>query len=260
MDPLSDLALVKPEQTDIHKYPPLQLASASTYNLRVGDFVFAIGSPFGLLNAMSKGIVSGVNRNCWEMNCLQNDSRLLFLQTDLHLFPGNSGGPIIDMQGRVVAIATVRSGGGEGLSFGIQVGSIERLLEQMLHNGRVRRAWLGFRGVSLNPEIVEQIDHLGRQSSLHGIKHGVLVLKTYPDSPASEVDILPGDVVVAVDGRPVSDMSELLALLDSTPVGQLTKLELRRIILSGQETRIVKLERQLKPDEYDVFSSSVPYN
>ena len=273
LDSLSDLALVKPlEAPHTDKYPPVKFkfvegaAGGSTTNLRVGDQIFAVGSPFGLLNTISAGVVSGLNRSRQDMmmSTLNRDSRILYLQTDLHLSPGNSGGPIFDRCGQVVGISTVRSEV-EGLSFAMQAtASLKRILDQMISEGKVRRAWLGFRGVSLNPEILDQIIDTAKVSDLHGIHHGVLILKSYDKSPAEEADLRPGDVVVAVNGQPVKDIGELLALLDDQPFEHPTRLQIKRIILSKNPespNRIISFDCTIKPDEYDIFNSSdVPYN
>lgn len=260
VDPLTDLAIVKPvnsnsnsnsKDIDFNKYPPVKFKNSG---LRVGDSVFAVGSPYGLLNTVSAGIVSGLNRNRTDLSTFTKDSRVLYLQTDLHLFPGNSGGPIFDFEGKVVGISTVRSEA-EGLSFAIQISSIHRVLDQMISVGKVRRAWLGFRGVSLNPEIVEQIESTRKQAELNTIKHGVLILKAYANSPAAAADILPGDVIVGINDRPIGDIVELLAILDESPIDQAAKLNLKRIILgASNDGSIISVECQIKPDEYDIFS------
>lgn len=263
VDSLSDFAVVKPLETPrsvLEQYPPVNFKDD---HLRVGDRVFAVGSPFGLLNTMSAGIVSGLNRSCQDLSTFTDDSRVTYLQTDLHLFPGNSGGPVFDSSGKVVGISTVRSEA-DGLSFAIQFsGSVHRILDQMIASGRVRRAWLGFRGVSLNPEIVEQIDSVTKQAELQNIKHGVLVLKSYSNSPAQNVDLLPGDVIVEINDRPVKDIGEMLAVLDESPLDQATKLKVKRIILSEDRSirSIASLICNIKPDEYDIFThKDTPYN
>ena len=164
IDALSDLALVRPVAQSVEhpvtqpvehpvkipvelpasshstdpnhpRYPPLPLSSDP---LRIGQPVFTIGSPFGFLNTLSAGILTGLHRSFPDTT----DARLRFLQTDLQLHPGNSGGPIIDERGRVIGIAAQRNEEGS-IGFGIEVASIGGLLKQMLERGKVRRAWLG---------------------------------------------------------------------------------------------------------------------
>ena len=253
------MAIVKPleDPSILKSYPPVDFRNNCP---RVGDRVFAVGSPYGLLNTMSAGIVSGLDRSCQDLSTFTNDSRVLYLQTDLHLFPGNSGGPVFDCHGRVVGISTVRSEA-DGLSFAIQVDHIvQRILDQMIASGKVRRAWLGFRGVSLNPEIVEQIDNVSKQTELNSIKHGVLVLKAYDNSPAVKAELMPGDVIVAINNRPVKDIGELLAVLDEFPIDQPSELSVKRIILANR-AKIISLKCKIKPDEYDIFThKDTPYN
>lgn len=267
VDSMSDLAIVKPLESFefLNKYPPVNFGNAG---LRVGDSVFAIGSPFGLLNTMSAGVVSGLSRTCQDLNTFTNDSRVLYLQTDLHLFPGNSGGPIFDNQGQVVGISTIRSET-DGLSFAIQINNrVRMIIDQMIASGKVRRAWLGFRGISLNPEIVDQIDNVSKQNELNSIKHGVLVLKACEDSPSVSANLLPGDVIVAINDRPIKDIGELLAVLDESPIGEITKLKVKRIILSKNgngngngHNNVITFTCNIKPDEYDIFThKDTPYN
>jgi S1-C subfamily serine protease len=254
------LAIVKPleDPDNLEPYPPVTFRSDHP---RIGDRVFAIGSPFGLLNTMSAGIVSGMNRHCQDLITFTNDSRVLYLQTDLHLFPGNSGGPIFDSHGQVVGISTLRSEA-DGLSFAIQFDhSVHRIVDQMIASGKVRRAWLGFRGVSLNHEIVEQIDNVSKQTELQSIKHGVLVLKAYENSPAVQANLMPGDVIVAINERPIKDIGGLLAVLDEYPIDRPTELNVKRIILVNGGARIISLKCKIKPDEYDIFThKDTPYN
>lgn len=257
VDSLSDLAVVKPlevAQPILEQYPAVNFKEDG---LRVGDRVFAVGSPFGLLNTMTAGIVSGLNRSCQDLNSFTTESRVSYLQTDLQLFPGNSGGPVFDCNGNVVGISTVRSEA-DGLSFAIQFnGRVHRILDQMIASGKVRRAWLGFRGVSLNPEIVEQIDSVTKQAELQNIKYGVLVLKSYSNSPSEDANLLPGDVIVEINDRPIKDIGEMLAVLDESPLNQTSKLKVKRIILSKDGTSgsgIININCTVKPDEYDIFT------
>lgn len=257
------MAVVKPLEispSTLEQYPPVKFRNQ---DLRIGERIFAVGSPFGLLNTMSAGIVSGLNRTSQDLSTFTDDSRITYLQTDLHLFPGNSGGPVFDSQGQAVGISTVRSEA-DGLSFAIQFsGSVHRILDQMIASGRVRRAWLGFRGVSLNPEIVEQIDSVTKQAQLQNIKHGVLVLKAYTDSPAEQANLLPGDVIIEINDRPIKDIGEMLAVLDESELHQSTKLKVKRIILGKERSTrsIISLTCNIKPDEYDICAhKDMPYN
>ncbi len=187
------------------------------------------------------------------------------MQTDLHLFPGNSGGPIFDCSGKVVGISTVRSEA-DGLSFAIRFDhNVQRILDQMIASGKVRRPWLGFRGVSLNPEIVDQIENVSKQSELNSIKHGILILKAYDNSPAVQADLMPGDVIVAINDRPVNDIGELLAVLDDFPIDQPANLSIKRIVLTNGHSnggaKVISLKCKVNPDEYDIFThKDTPYN
>lgn len=268
IDAPSDLAIVQPIFKDhqqqhefSEKYPPLPIEDSP---IQVGQLIVAIGSPFGMLNSLSAGVVSRTRIPSTELK-LQSEARLQYVQTDLSLFPGNSGGPIINAQsGKVIGIASVRAEQGgttqpmgtNSLSFAIDINSIKGILKGMINEGHVRRAWLGFRGTSLTREVVDQIDSLSQQAGLESIKSGVVVLKTYPNSPASKAKLKPGDVIVAVNNRPVQDIGHLLAVMDEFALGQPSTVEVRRVIVDGKSGAFKGIESlvcSLLPDEYDLF-------
>ncbi len=203
-DPKTDLALIKIEaETPLS---PLPLGDSDA--LKVGDWVVAIGNPFGLESTVTAGIVSAKYRR------IGMDAYANFIQTDASINPGNSGGPLLDTEGRVVGINSAifsRSGGSIGIGFAVPVNLAKDLLPQ-LKEGRVVRGWLGVMIQQITPELQEK---LGLES-----QKGALVADVTSGGPAEKAGIRRGDVIVAFDGREVPEMSALPLMVGSTPVGK----------------------------------------
>ncbi|CDH44549.1 DegQ family serine endoprotease [Candidatus Contendibacter odensensis] len=202
-DPQSDIALLKIAAADL---PTVTLGD--TDSLKVGQWVFAIGAPFGLERTATKGIVSALGRS------LPNDTYVPFIQTDVPINPGNSGGPLFDLNGRVVGINSQifsRSGGYMGLSFAIPVDVAMNVVAQLKTDGRVTRGWMG---VTLQ----EVTQDLARSFNLEQ-PHGALVADVSADSPAAKAGLKAGDVIVAYAGKPVNDSADLPPLVGATKPG-----------------------------------------
>jgi serine protease Do len=206
-DPKIDLAVVKVEATDL---VPIDLAPPGAID--VGDWVVAVGNPFGLQHTVTAGIVSAIHRAGVGITDYES-----FVQTDAAINPGNSGGPLVDLSGRLVGINTAiasRTGGSMGVGFAIPVEMVRAFAPQLIEHGRVRRGWLG---VSIQP-----IDgDLARRFSLPEAS-GALVGGVLPGGPASEAGLRTGDVLVSLDGAPVESPNGLrnrvAALLPGTKV------------------------------------------
>ena len=169
--------------------------------LRVGDFVVAIGNPFGLSHTVTSGIVSALGRN--EVN---RNGYADFIQTDASINPGNSGGALINLRGELIGINSMiysRTGGNIGIGFAIPVDTAETIMEQILEFGEVRR---GLLGVSISNLSAETAEVFGIESD---DLQGALVQEVFPDSAAETAGLQAGDVIIAVDGKPVADASEL---------------------------------------------------
>lgn len=219
---------------------PARVPIGTSSDLQVGQNVFAIGNPFGLDWTLTKGIVSALDRSLPNEN--GPDIRHL-IQTDAAVNPGNSGGPLLDSAGRLIGINTAiysPSGASAGISFAVPVDTVMRVVPQLIANGRYTRPALGI-------ESDEEInDRLKRASGIDG----VFILSVEPGSAAERVGlvgvqrtrrgILPGDVIVALNSRPVSRLGDLLARLDDFQVGQKVQLTLLR---AGEE-RNVSVELQ----------------
>jgi serine protease Do len=212
-DVVTDLALLKVEA----KQPLPALAWGDSNKARVGDWVLAIGDPFGLGGTVTAGILSARAR---EINAGPYDD---FLQTDASINRGNSGGPMFNMAGEVIGINTAiysPSGGSIGIGFAIPAGLARPIIEQLRTTGKVERGWLGVRIQPVTPAIAESID-LDRA-------RGALVTDVDSDGPAAAAGIKPGDVVIGFDGKPVERSRQLPRLVAGAPAGKEKALTLWR--------------------------------
>jgi serine protease Do len=212
-DPKTDLAVLTVDAPE-----PLPVATLGDSDaLSVGDWVIAIGNPFGLDNSVTAGIVSAKGR---AIGAGPYDE---FIQTDAPINPGNSGGPLLDENGAVVGINTAifsRSGGSIGIGFAVPINLAKRLVPQMQKDGRVTRAWLGVTLQKLTPDLAETMKvEPGR---------GVLVSGVTPEGPAARAGVAPGDVIVRWDGTAIDDHATLPTLVAATPVGKTVEVEALR--------------------------------
>lgn len=185
----------------------------------IGNLVLAMGSPFGLSRSVTLGIISAKGRRQLKLgssDVLNQD----FLQTDAAINPGNSGGPLIDVSGRVIGINTAiasSGGGNEGIGFSIPSNLAQRVMEQLIEHGVVRRAYLGVR---LDP----QFDGAAASRLKLDRVRGARVTQVYPDTPASRANLRVEDVVLTFDGVDVQDENHLINLVSLTPIGRQVKL------------------------------------
>jgi len=209
-DPATDLAVVRADAADL---PPATLGDSAS--LRVGQLVVAIGNPLGFQSTVSAGVVSALGRSLRSRT-----GRLIenIIQTDIALNPGNSGGPLVDSRGRVVGINTAIIAMAQGISFSIPVNTAKWVVAQLLTVGRVRRSYLGFVGQR------RPIDRrLARARGL-AIEAAVEVVAVEPSSPAAAAGLGEGDIVVAVEGRPVTSVDDVHRLLTDWPIGRPVRL------------------------------------
>ena len=209
-DPDTDLAILKIE---LDKLPVIVLGNSDA--LQVGDPVLAIGNPFGVGQTVTGGIVSALGRNQLGINTFEN-----FIQTDAAINPGNSGGALVDVNGNLLGINTAiysRSGGSMGIGFAIPVSTAKQVLEGIVKDGQVTRGWIGVEPQELNAELAEAFK-LKPEATRAG---GVIITGVLQNGPAAQGGIRPGDVITAVNGQPVSNVSQLLtavaALKPGTP-------------------------------------------
>ncbi len=224
-DPKTDLALIRIEAEEDLK--PLPLGDSE--ELEVGDWVLAIGNPFGLDHTLTVGVVSAKGRTSVGITDYED-----FIQTDAAINPGNSGGPLINLKGEAIGINSAifsRSGGYMGIGFAIPINMAKDLLPQ-LKKGKVIRGWLGVMIQGITPGLKESFD-------LKEDK-GALVSEVTPGGPAEEAGIKEGDVIVSFDGKEVQEMSDLSMIVASTPVGKIVTVE---VIREGKKKRFeVKID------------------
>ncbi len=192
--------------------------------LEIGHLVIAAGSPFGLSRSVTLGIISAKGRRSLKLGAGSEVLNQDFLQTDAAINPGNSGGPLIDMNGRVIGINTAiasQGGGNEGIGFSIPSNLAQRVMEQLLETGTVRRAYLGVR---LDPSF----DAKGARRLRLDRVQGTRVVEVYGASPASRANLQVDDVVLTFDGLDVQDESHLINLVSLTPVGKAIRLTVWR--------------------------------
>jgi serine protease Do len=212
-DPKTDLALLKIDGVSGLTSVPL----GDSDKLRVGEWVMAIGNPFGLDHSVTSGIVSAKGRFIGAGN--YDD----YIQTDAAINPGNSGGPLINLKGEVVGINSAifsRTGGNIGIGFAIPVNLAKELVPQLREKGKVTRGWLGVLIQKVTPEIAES---LGLDQA-----RGALVADVVADGPAAKAGVKVGDVIVEFDGHPVNESNELPMLVARTPLEKQVKLKVLR--------------------------------
>jgi serine protease Do len=212
-DPKTDLAVIKIDPKAALTTAPL----GNSDELRVGDWVMAIGNPFGLSNTVTSGIVSAKGRT---IGAGPYDD---FIQTDASINPGNSGGPLFNMAGEVVGINTAifsQGGGNIGIGFAIPVNLVKNLVPELETKGTVTRGWLG---VSVQPMTPELARSFGLDK-----EYGALVGDVMAQGPAEKAGIKRGDVIVSYNGKRIDDTATLPALVASTPVGKTVPVEILR--------------------------------
>ncbi len=211
-DPKTDVAVLKIDAKDL---PTVRLGS--TRDLQVGEWVLAIGSPFGFENSVTAGVVSAKGRS------LPDDSLVPFIQTDVAVNPGNSGGPLFNARGEVVGINSQiysRSGGYQGVSFSIPIELAAKIKDQIVATGKVRHAQLGV--------AVQEVNQAFAESFALDKPEGALVASVTKGSPADKAGLQPGDVIRQVDGQPIVASGDLPAWVGQAQPGQQAKLSVWR--------------------------------
>jgi serine protease Do len=213
-DASTDIALLK-IKSNSHDFPVLQLGDST--QLKVGQWVVAIGSPFGLERTVTAGIVSAKGR------VIGSGPYDDFIQTDASINPGNSGGPLLNLKGEVVGINTAIIASGQGIGFAIPINLARGVIEQLKSGGEVTRGWLGVAIQDVNQEMAE---YYGIET-----KKGVFVADVFKGDPADAAGIKPKDIIVEVNGQKVETSRQLTSLVAAIPVGQSAKI---KVIRDGQ--------------------------
>ncbi|MCU7923662.1 MAG: DegQ family serine endoprotease [Candidatus Thiodiazotropha sp. (ex Dulcina madagascariensis)] len=229
-DERSDIALIKIDADDL---PVVEIGNSE--QLKVGEWVLAIGSPFGFDHSVTAGIVSAKGRN------LPSENYVPFIQTDVAINPGNSGGPLFNLDGKVVGINSQiysRSGGFMGLSFAIPIEVAINVAEQLKTRGRVTRGWLGVLIQDVTNDLADSFD----------MDHprGALIARVLPDSPSEKAGLQVGDVILAFNGTKIATSSELPPLVGGSNVDKPAEL---KILRNGKVKQVKVNIGELPPDD-----------
>lgn len=210
-DPDTDLAVIK--VTPEHPLAYAKFGDSSS--VRVGQWVLAVGNPFGLDRTVTLGVVSGIGRENINLSRYEN-----FIQTDASINPGNSGGPLFNLHGEVIGINTAIINFAQGIGFAIPSNMAKQVIQQLLAKGRVVRGWLGVGIQPLTPELARKF----------GVREGegVLVNEVFEKDPAASAGIRPGDIITKIDGNPVDSPNRLSRLVAGLIPGATTKVEVVR--------------------------------
>ncbi len=212
-DPETDLAVLKIEASGL---PAITFAQAESLN--VGDWVLAVGNPFGVGQTVTAGIVSALGRTHLGINTFEN-----FIQTDAAINPGNSGGALVDAAGNLVGVNSAiysRTGGSQGIGFAIPVSIARQVMEQIIKTGSVTRGWVGIEVQDLTPELA---DSFGLQNA-----EGALIAGVLKGGPAEVGGVRPGDILLSVNSKTVVDSSSLLNLIADLSPGATAQLKVSR--------------------------------
>jgi len=211
-DRKSDIALVKIDPAHALRAAPL----GNSDDVRVGEWVMAIGNPFGFDHSVTAGIVSAKGR-------FIPDNYDDFIQTDASINPGNSGGPLINLRGEVIGVNSAiytRTGSNTGIGFAIPVNLVKEEIDQLKTSGKIVRGWLGVK--------VTEVTQAAADANQRADLQGALVAEVIPSAPAQIAGVRPQDIIVAFDNRPIGDSMELPLIVGHTPIGQKVKLKLLR--------------------------------
>jgi len=254
-DPASDLALLKIEADDL---PSIALGSSE--KLKVGEWVIAIGSPFGFELSVTAGIVSAKGRSLPD----ENGNYVPFIQTDVAINPGNSGGPLLDLDGKVVGINSqifTRSGGFMGLSFAIPIDVAMEVVEQLKDKGSVSRGWLGV--------LIQRVDRDLAESFGLDRATGALITQVLEDSPAEKGGLKEGDIILKFNGRDIDLSSDLPHIVGRTKAestvdveivrnGKMASVEVMVGLLPDREERLGRATGARSQNRWSIIVEDIP--
>jgi S1-C subfamily serine protease len=220
-DPVTDLAVVKIEGTDL---PVAPLGDSS--QIQVGDWAIAVGNPLGLDNTVTLGIISTLQRSSTQVGI--PDKRLDFIQTDAAINPGNSGGPLLDAAGEVIGINTAIRADAMGIGFAIPINTAKPIAEKLASGQSFAHPFVGIEMRTLTPELAAQVNN--DPNALFPVPevNGVLVVRVLTNSPAAEAGLRRGDAVVKIDGQAVTTAEQLQRIVENSGVGKSLQFEIQR--------------------------------
>ncbi len=220
-DPLTDLAVV---QIQADNLPTIELGNSD--QVRPGQWAIAIGSPLGLQQTVTVGVISGVKRSSNLIGI--SDKRIDFIQTDAAINPGNSGGPLLNARGQAIGVNTAIVGGAQGLGFAIPINTAQEIAQQIIAKGNVEHPYIGIQMITLTPEIRQQINQDPNIRIPIEAEEGVLIARVLPNSPAARAGLRPGDVIRQIGTRAIANADEVRQLVEQAGVGGQLQVQIQR--------------------------------
>lgn len=208
----SDLAVLKIDGTG---YPTLSLGNSN--NMRVGDFVAAIGEPYGLDHTVTTGVVSAKGRPI----TIENRNYKNLIQTDAAINPGNSGGPLLNMAGQVIGINTAVNSQAQGIGFAIPINTVKDILNQLMSGSKIVRPYMGIQMADIDSDVISQL-------KLPSNTTGVLVVKVVPGTPAEKAGLKEGDIIKKIDAKEMSSATDVQTYVESKKVGDRVSVVVQR--------------------------------
>jgi len=222
IDEVTDLAVVKINAGNDLPIAPL----GSSSDVQVGDWAIAVGNPLGFDNTVTLGIVSTLKRSSAQVGI--TDKRLEFIQTDAAINPGNSGGPLLNGRGEVIGINTAIRADAMGIGFAIPIDKAKAIAAQLQRDGKVAHPYLGVQMVTLTPELARQNNTDPNAAVEIPEVSGVLVVRVVPNSPAATAGVRRGDVILQVDGQPITTAEQLQSVVEDSRLGQVLQIKVQR--------------------------------
>ena len=219
VDPKTDLAVLK--IFSLRTLPQPEFGSSR--DVKVGQWVMAIGNPYGLQGTVTVGVISGVGRTDLGIAAYEN-----FLQTDASINPGNSGGPLVNLEGEIIGLNTTVAAIGSGVGFAIPIEMALQVAEELIENGNVERGWLGVGIQEVTPDLASAFD-------LPALTNGVLVNSVTDNAPADSGGVFRGDVITRYNGEKVSDLRLFRHMVADTQVGQVVPI---KVLREGREKNL----------------------
>lgn len=220
-DEVTDLAVVNINGNNL---PVAQLGESA--GVQVGDWAIAVGNPLGLDNTVTLGIISTLNRSSSEVGI--PDKRVDFIQTDAAINPGNSGGPLLNSRGEVIGINTAIRANANGIGFAIPIDKAKAIKDKLARGEEIPHPYIGVRIANLTPEIARENNSDPNSSIVLPETNGVLVVGVMRDTPAERAGLRRGDVIVEIDGTPVTTADQLQKMVDRSGVGKVLQVKLIR--------------------------------
>ncbi|WP_457681368.1 Do family serine endopeptidase [Thermovibrio sp.] len=234
-DPKTDVALIK-IKVGKKKVPVVELGNSD--KIKVGEFVIAIGNPYGLNWTVTHGIISAKGRHGLGLNPIED-----FIQTDAAINPGNSGGPLCDIHGKVIGINTAIVRNAQGLGFAVPINIAKKVMSDLLKYGKVIRGWLGVYIEDISPLLARKF----------GVKEGVLITKVIPNSPASKGGLKSGDIIVEYNGKPVKNVTDLQLKVINTKPGEKVKI----VVIRNGERKVLTIKIGQMPGSEKIASTDL---